>query len=600
MAVFVPLAFLTDSTGRLFREFAVTVAAAIAISGFVAVTLSPALCARVLRHRPAEGGLKRFLAREIERLSDAYGRALRPVLKRPLPWVAFGLAWFGAGALLYLGIDEELIPESDRGVVLVFTRAPEGSTVEYMERYQRQAEAVMLDTPEVDRVFSVVARGFGAPGLVNEGILIAMLKPENERSAGVEELTDQISDRMDLIPGIVAYTINPSPMRGFLSAPVEVVIQGDDIRELAAVSERVKDLAEESGGFADVRGNLFLNKPQLEVSIDRNRAADLGVSVREAATTMQILLGGLDISTFKLGGETYNVMAQLERANRTNPRDLLELYVRGRDRGLIPMASFVEVRETVAPRGLPHYDRQRSVRLSARLEGLAQGPAIRQMRAFAQEALPGSGYQVRFVGDSEKFIESSNALLFAYVLAIVVVYLVLAAQFESFVHPVTILVAALFAFTGALIALKTAGDTLNLYSKIGMVMLVGLVTKNSILIVEFANQLRGRGLELVEATFQAARTRFRPILMTAIATMVGILPLALGLGAGGQSRAPLGVAVMGGMLFSTALTFFLVPATYIAIERARAWMWGGDPERAEPPDYAAQRETVSAAVSLRS
>jgi multidrug efflux pump len=328
----------------------------------------------------------------------------------------------------------------------------------------------------------------------------------------------------------------------------------------------------EDPGFGNVTTNLYLNKPQLEVVVDRNRASDLGVSMREIATTLQIMLGGVDLSTFNLEGETYNVMAQLEHYNRDDPRDLLYLTVRGKGR-LISLASMISTRETIAPREIPHNERRRAALISTNLtQGTAQGDAIVTAARIAHEVLP-EEYRVEFKGEAEKFLESGNALNFAYLLAILAVYLVLAAQFESFVHPLTILVAVAFSFTGAVVSLKLVDlfvqpTTLNLFSKIGLVMLIGLVTKNSILIVEFANQLRNRGHDIRSAVVEAARARFRPILMTALATMVGILPIALGQGAGGDSRAPLGIAVVGGMFFSTALTIFIVPATYFLIERS--------------------------------
>jgi multidrug efflux pump len=297
------------------------------------------------------------------------------------------------------------------------------------------------------------------------------------------------------------------------------------------------------------------------------------MSMKEMGTTLQILLGGLDISTFKQDGETYNVMAQLQRDDRSSPDQVLELFVRGHA-GLIPLAAVVSSRETISPRELLHFDRYRAVTITAGMtDGLGQSEGLKQMMALAEEILPKmGGYYARYSGEAETFFESGGALVFAYLLAILVVYLVLAAQFESFVYPVAILVAVFLSFTGALVALDWLDMTLNIFSKIGIIMLVGLVTKNSILIVEFANQLRGRGLSLEDATLEAARTRFRPILMTALATMAGILPIALGTGAGGQTRAPLGVAVVGGMAFSTLLTFFVVPATYVSLERSRAWI----------------------------
>lgn len=571
VAVFLPLAFLRDTTGRLFGEFAVTVAAAILISGFVALTLSPALCALVLRERPRDRGVKARLAAALARLGEAYAGALGPVLRRPGVWLAVGVAWVALGAILYTRMPEELIPSDDRATVLVFNQAPEGATLDYTDRYQREAEKVVAAQPETEGIFSVVALGLGTPGLVNEAFLWVSLVPKEARERGQDDVIAALRDLLGAVPGIESFAFGPSPLRGFLGTPVELVVQGDDIGELKRVSDEIASRLRERPGFVNVRTDLFLNKPQLEVAIDRDRASDLGVSVRDIAGTLQILLGGLDLSTFKLGGETYNVMAQLPRAERSRPADLYGLYVRGRNGELVSLRSVVQAREAVAPRALNHYDRRRSARIHANLgEGLSQGAALAEAAAIANEVLAEApGMRFDYAGEAERFFESGDALVFAYLLAIVVVYLVLAGQFESFVHPLTILVAVALSFTGALVALLATSHTLNLYSKIGLVMLVGLVAKNSILIVEFANQLRERGLPLREAVFEASRTRFRPILMTALATVMGIFPIALGTGAGGESRAPLGVAVVGGMLFSTALTFFVVPATYLAVERMR-------------------------------
>jgi multidrug efflux pump len=572
VAVFLPLTFLTDTTGRLFREFAVTVASALLVSGFVAVTLSPALCARVLREgEPArESRLKRAFGRFFEALAAGYARGLEPVLRRPGRFVALGAAWVALGALLLPTIDQELIPKSDRGVFFVWTRGPEGSTIEYMDRYQAEAERIVIEQPEVDRLFSVVALGVGAPGIVNQGLLIANLVPEGERARSQDEIATAIREPLGQVAGIEAFPTTPGEFTGFLSSPVSFAIEGDDLFALKSFADEIERRLSEIPGVSSVQSNLYLNKPQLEVEIDRNRASDLGVSVRDVASTLQILLGGLDLSTFKLFGETYDVVVQLERSDRDDPRDLLELVVRGNRGKLIPLSSMVQLRETIAPREIPHTNRRRSVTISADLgPELSQGEGIERAAAIAREVLPAEGYQVRFTGEAEKFLESGRALVFAYVLAVVVVYLVLAAQFESFVHPFTILVAVAFAFTGALVSLKATGATLNLFSKIGLVMLVGLVTKNSILIVEFANQLRERGLDAVEAVRRASRLRFRPILMTALATMAGILPIALGRGTGGDARAPMGIAVVGGVFFSTLLTFFLAPAAYVMVDRAQ-------------------------------
>ncbi|MBW2422019.1 MAG: efflux RND transporter permease subunit [Deltaproteobacteria bacterium] len=570
VAVFVPLIFLQDMTGRLFREFAVTVASAVALSGFVALTLAPMLCARVLGARREEGGLKRWLAGILEGLTERYHRSLRMLLTRRSAIavvVGVGALWVTFGVFMYGAIKQELMPASDRGVVIGITQAPEGATIEYTARYQRQAEAVVMAIPELKRFLSVVAMGIGTPGQVNQGVLFAQLEEDRDRTQ--QEIVKAMKPALEAIPGIKAFALNPSPLRGFSAEPVQITLTGPDVYELARIADEVERRADASGDFGRISTNLVLNKPQLEVEVDRERAADLGMSMQDIATTLQILLGGLDISTFKLGGETYNVIVQLRRHERSTPASIYELFVRGNE-SLVPLAAVVKARETVAPRTLPHYDRLRAVTITAALEDdRSQGDGLETMMAIAQEELPGGGYDVRFTGEAEKFYESGNSLLFAYLLAILVVYLVLAAQFESFVYPIAILTAVFLSFTGALVALQVFDMSLNLFSKIGIVMLVGLVTKNSILIVEFSNQLRARGYPLVEATLEASRTRFRPILMTALATIVGILPIAAGIGAGGESRAPLGVAVVGGMLFSTVLTFYVVPATYITLESLR-------------------------------
>jgi multidrug efflux pump len=573
VAVFLPLAFLSDKTGLLFREFGITVATAVAISGFVALTLSPMLCARVLRHSTAEHGIKAVLARGFDALAAGYERVLRPMVTRPFLPIVVGILWVAAGAVLLQVVAREFIPMADRAGLRVFSRAPEGSTIEYTDRYQRAVEAIVLKYPEVDRAFSVVALGIGTPGLVNEAGIFANMTPWEERTRSQMEIVDELRGALGNIGGIQAFPSNlPALSNDAGIAPISLVLQGPDVTRLSRYADEIIRRARAIPGLVNLQSDLLLNKPQIEVRIDRDRASDLGVSVREIARTLQILFGGLELTTFKQAGETYDVIAQLSRPERSNPRDLYGVYVRGAGNALVPLASMVSVKETVAPRGLPHFDRFRSATVGAYLaQGLPLGTAIDQIRAIAEDVLPaGEGYRYTFAGESEDYFESGNALAFAYVLAVLVIYLVLAAQFESFVHPITILVAVALSFTGALVSLLLTGATLNLFSEIGLVMLVGLVTKNSILIVEFANQLRAQGQGLVEATFEASRTRFRPILMTALSTIVGIIPIALGSGAGGEARAPLGIAVAGGMFFSTILTFLIVPATYVAIEKLRA------------------------------
>ncbi|HEY8516013.1 MAG TPA: efflux RND transporter permease subunit [Candidatus Binatia bacterium] len=578
MAVFLPLAFLSDTTGLLFREFGITVATAVGISGFVALTLSPMLCARILKeHGGPETGIKAKLAHGFEALASAYARVLRPVLTHPAMTLVGGFAWVALGVLLLGVIDREFIPTADRDAVRAIIRAPEGSTMEYTDRYQHEVEKIVLAVPEVTKAFSVVALGIGTPGLVNEGAIFATMTPSDTRDVTQMKVVDDLRVQLAELGGIQAFPMNlPALSTTGGGAPVSLVVQGPDVAQLAQYVDEIILRARSIPGLVNLQTDLLLNKPQLEVHIDRERASDLGVSVRQISSTLQILFGGLELSTFKLQGETYDVIAQLDRSERMNPRDLLETYVRSQDGRLIPLGSLVRFEESVAPRGLPHFDRLRSATITGYLaEGAPLGNVLTELTRIAEEVLPdGQGYRITYSGESENYFESGNALVFAYFLAVIIIYLVLAAQFESFVHPLTILVAVALSFTGALVTLLATGGTLNLFSEIGLVMLVGLVTKNSILIVEFANQLRERGLGLLEATFEASRTRFRPILMTALSTIVGILPIALGGGAGGEARAPLGVAVAGGMFFSTVLTFLVVPVTYVAMDRLRARVIG--------------------------
>jgi multidrug efflux pump len=583
VAVFLPLAYLSDTTGRLFGEFGVTVAASVAISGLVALTLSPALCALVLRRGERETGLRAALARGSDGLTAGYAGLLRRAMLHRGATVGVGIAWFALGlVMLFAGaVDREFIPGADRGGFFVFTRAPEGATIDYTDRYQHQVEQIVQSVPEVARNFSVIALGLGAPGIVNEGIVIGSLA--NERNRHVRDVIAELRGKLGNVAGVQAFPNEFQALgRGFGGAPISVVLMGQEVASLAGYADELVRRAElEIPGLFNVRSDLVLNKPQLDVTIDRDRASDLGVSVREVASTLQILLGGRDLSTFKVGGQTYDVIVQLERSERALPADISLLYVHGTGGGLVPLSSAVRVAETTAARGVPHFDRQRAATVTASLSpGVSQGDALARMRTLAEEILPAEGgYHIGFSGESEQFFESGQAIVFAYLLGVAVIYLVLAAQFESFVHPLTILIAVALSFTGALATLWLTGTTLNLFSQIGMVMLVGLVAKNSILIVEFANQLRERGHGIADAAFEAARTRFRPILMTALSTIVGMLPIALGgnrqlgellgVGAGGELRAPLGIAAVGGMAFSTALTVFVVPAAYVLVETLR-------------------------------
>ena len=372
----------------------------------------------------------------------------------------------------------------------------------------------------------------------------------------------------------MASASNPPAFGGF-GQPVQFIVRHPDFDSLVAGMDRLIARARQIPGLVNVDTDLRINKPELTVSFDRDRAEDLGVPIRDVAGTLQTMLGGRPISTFTLNNKLYDVMAQLAPEARATPSDMSDLYARGRDGQLVQLAAVADVREGIGPRSLYHFDRVRAAHLSANLApSYTLGEALDTLHAVADEVLP-PGSSVMLGGESRELEESGSALYWAFALALIVVFMVLASQFESLIHPFTVLLAVPLAVTGALITLKLAGSTLNLYSQIGMILLIGLVTKNSILLVEYANQLKARGMETVDAMLEAGRIRLRPILMTSFATIMSAIPIALGLGAGSMSRRPLGYAIVGGVFFSTLLTLLLVPIVYILFDFAVQRIKGG-------------------------
>ncbi len=599
VAVFVPVAFLQGTVGRLFNEFGITVAVAVLISGFVALSLTPMLTSRMLK--PLHGASDTWAGRSFDAffawLNRSYDRVLRAALRRR--WRVFavaGLLVLIAGAVFFF-IRRELVPTEDRGVAFGIVIAPEGSTLAYTDRYMRAIEAVLLPLPERKGLFTATGLGFGGPGQVTNGFMFLGLKPRAERpkswtrtplpflpmvqipiyrSKSQQEIVQELFPRLLSIPGVLAFVINPPSLGGrFSSSPVEYVLEADSYEELQQATGIMMAKASKLMVGTPPRAfpylinldtDLKLNKPQLEISIDRDRASALGISVTDIGTTLETLLGGREITDFKRGTKQYHVIAQVRPSQRATPDVIEGVYVRGTG-GLAQLANVVRVKETVAPKELNHYNRVRSATISANLIPVVSlGQALNELDRIASNDLP-PGVRHELAGQSKEFRESSNSLYFLFLLAVVFIYLVLAAQFESFIHPLTILLSVPLAVVGALISLFVFQQSLNVFSQIGLIMLIGLVTKNSILIVEYANQLRRRGLDVVEAVVEASKIRLRPILMTSFATVFGILPIAIGFGAGAESRRPLGIAVVGGLIFSTFLTLLLVPAVYTLLSR---------------------------------
>ena len=560
VAVFTPLAFLTGSTGRLFNEFGVAVAGSVIISGFVALTLTPMLCAKILRVPQRHGPLYRVLENGFNSLASGYARSLAFTLRHRLAVVGVAVLVTLSAVLVFRSLKREFVPAEDRGWFLTFIIAPEGSSLAYTDGYQRRAEAILSKTKDVSSFFSVVNIGDG----VSRGIIFPNLNDWSDRDRPVQDVVNEVQGQYFAIPGVFAFANNP-PAFGW-GSPVNFVIQHSDFDLLAKGNDTLLARARQIPGLVNVDSDLRVNKPQLTVSFDRDRAEDLGVAVSDVATTLQVLLGGSQTGTFTRANKQYDVIVQLDPKDRATPSDMTGLYVRGRDNELMKLEALATVQEGVGPRELNHFQRVRSATLTASLApGFTLGEALDSLTAIAGQVLP-RGSSTALAGESRELEESGSALYFAFLLALVVVFMVLASQFESLVHPFTVLLAVPLAVTGALLTLKLAGSTLNVYSQIGMILLIGLVTKNSILLVEYINQLKERGMETLVAAQEAGRIRLRPILMTSVATVAGALPIALGLGAGSLSRRPLGYAIVGGLIFSTMLTLYVVPAVYVIFD----------------------------------
>ena len=560
VAVFTPLAFLTGSTGRLFNEFGIAVAGAVVISGFVALTLTPMLCAKVLRVPQRHGALYRTLENGFNAIASGYSRALRSALRHR--WLVVGgvtVLTLGA-AIVFRTLKREFVPAEDKGWFLTIIIAPEGSSLAYTDGYQRQAEAVIGKTKDVDSYFSVVNIGDG----VSRGIIFSNLVDFAQRTRSMNDIIGEVQGQLFGIPGVLAFANNP-PAFGW-GNPVNFVIQHPDFAMLTKGNDTLLARARQVKGLTNVDSDLRVNKPELTVNFDRDRAEDLGVPVGDVATKLQVLLGGNRTSTFTRNNKQYDVILQLDPRARATPSDMTGLYVRGRDGSLLKLEALANVKEGVGPRELNHFQRVRAATLTAGLApGFTLGEALDSLNRIAKEVLP-KGSSTALAGESRELEESGSSLYFAFLLALLVVFMVLASQFESLVHPFTVLLAVPLAVTGALFTLKIAGATLNLYSQIGMILLIGLVTKNSILLVEYINQLKERGLDTVAAALESGRIRLRPILMTSVSTIMGAVPIAFGLGAGSISRRPLGYAIVGGVLFSTLLTLFVVPAVYVIFD----------------------------------
>ncbi len=563
-AVFLPIMFLEGLTGRLFREFAVVISGSVIISAFVALTLSPMLSSRLLKvHEPH--WFYRVTEPFYEWLTRAYRDSLASFMK--MRWVSI-LIMIVVTALIVLldrTLKTELAPFEDRSNLRVSLTAPEGSSFDFTNRYVREIGQYVIDSiPEARFPVEIVAGG-GSPA-VNTGVVNIYLKEPEERTKPVDAVMKKLSSVMGQFTGVRSSVSQPPTIGSrFGGLPVQFVIMSQDFDKLVEVLPKFLEEANKDPRLQFVDANLKVNKPEITLSIDRDRAADLGVSVEDVGRTLQIAFGGERMGYFLRDGKQYQVIGQLDKEFRNDPADLEQLYVKNSSGAMITLASLVKLEEQSVPTSRFRYNRNSSATISAGTKpGFTLGDGNAAMKEIAGRVL-GESFSTEFTGQSKDYEESSSSLLLVFFFAIVLIYLVLSAQFESFIDPFIIILTVPLAVAGALVSLWYFDMTMNIFSQIGMVMLIGLVTKNAILIVEFANQIKATGVDKVKAVQESAVRRFRPILMTSLSTILGILPIALGFGAG--SRRSLGIAVVGGLIFSGILTLYIVPAIYSYLSR---------------------------------
>jgi len=556
-AVYAPLAFASGRTGKLFSEFALALSGAVLVSGFVALTLSPMMCSKVLRHQPTHGKVFNFFERLFTRLTEAYRAALTRALDHRVIVLCVLLAVGGSSIALFQFLRQELAPSEDRSVVFVPVSAPEGSTVAFTSGYMERIEKLYLEVPEMLRYFTMA----GNP-TADSGFSVLALKPWGERTRSQQEVARELAPKLQALPGVLAFPLNPPSLGGSRGSPVQFVLMTQaPYPELQVMVEKLMDEARRNPGLVNVDTDLRLNQPELRVGVNREKLADVGVPVETVGRTLETLLGGRVVTRYKRDGEQYDVIVQVADADRTNPKDITDIYVRGRGGEMVQLANVLVVSEGVAPKNLNHFQKLRSATITANLApGYTLGQAVDAMESSAKRLLPGVVTDLN--GQSREYRESAGSFALVLVLAAIFIYLVLAAQFESFVDPFIIMLSVPLSLTGAFAALLLSGGTWNTYSQIGVVTLLGLITKHGILIVEFANQLQEKGRSIHDAVVEAAVLRLRPILMTTGAMVLGALPLATATGAGAESRHQIGWVIVGGMLVGTLFTLFLIPTAY--------------------------------------
>jgi multidrug efflux pump len=573
VAVFLPMSFLQGNVGKLFREFGITIAAAVAFSSLIALTLTPMMTSKLFAGGTHRSRMAVAVDNFFQRLSAAYDRGLRRAMHRPWLVVAGTLAATALAALLLKVLPSELAPVEDRGFVFIGLNGPEGASLEYMDRHLRIVEGITakeIASGDVVRASVRVPGGFGGAGSqLNEARGFTLLAPWGERDRTAEQIAQSLRTQLNPIPGVRGFVTVPGGFGGGGGgAAVQVVLQGTEYEDLVQWRDLLMRRMGENPGLTNIQSNYEERKPQVEVTVDRNRAADLGISLQTVSRTLETVLGSRNVTTFIDRDREYNVILQGRAEDRATPTDLDNLYVRSDRTGeLVPLANLVVLKELAGPMRLNRFDRLRSITVSAATTpGYSLGDALRYVENIVATEMPPS-IKLSYDGQSREFKQSGSQLYWMFLLTLVVVFLVLAALFESFLHPFIIITTVPLAIIGALVGLWMYGMSINVFSQIASIMLVGLAAKNGILIVEFANQLRDRGVEYTEAVIEAAAIRLRPVLMTSFCTAFGALPLMLASGAGAGSLQSIGVVVFYGVVISVLMTLLVVPAVYALVAR---------------------------------
>lgn len=565
-AVYAPIGFTEGFTGDIFREFAFTLAGAVVVSGFVALTLSPMMCAYVLKPVSAENTYTQKLENFFHTLNNKYHHFLAASLRHRKRVVLLFLVLGGLGGGLFMSLDTELAPIEDTGVIIAVASAPTGSSFRYMEAQIQKLENIMMQVPERNNLVAIT----GTQGN-SSGMAFLTLKDWSDRSRSQTEILGTVLPPLFKIPGarFFAFELPPIDGGGSGTTPIDMVVQmSGTYAELYSVIDQLKEAMEKSGDFVSVQSDLKMDSQQIEISFDRELAANLGINIADIYDALSILFAGRAITDYEAAGENYDVVVQMAEDLRTDPERLNDVFVRAPGSKMVPLGSLIRIESVVKPEALGHYNRLRAAHLTANLSpGISVGEGIEKVDQLAQHVIPVNAKTV-WTGFSKSFIESSGAMQVTIGLALIFIYLVLAAQFESFRDPFIIMLTVPFSIIGAALLLKLTGGTNNIYTQIGFVTLIGLITKHGILIVEFANHLRQQGLDKFEAVTQAAVTRLRPILMTTGSMILGALPLAFASGAGAVSRSQMGWVIVGGMLFGTIFSLLVVPIAYSFIGKS--------------------------------